>query len=66
MYDTTMEMIIRITYGEEAGDDQSITRDPDIIGEEPLRKHSLVLGSNGSLFSPGTKVDGSYFSGCSE
>ncbi|MBE9474080.1 MAG: lamin tail domain-containing protein, partial [Chloroflexi bacterium] len=66
LYDTTMEIIISITYGEEAGDDQSITRDPDIIGEEPLRKHSLAIGSNGSLFSPGTKVDGSYFSGCSE
>jgi hypothetical protein len=66
LYDSTMEIIIRITYGEEAGDDQSITRDPDIIGEEPLRKHSLAIGSNGSLFSPGTKVDGSYFSGCSE
>ncbi len=66
LYDTTMVMINSITYGEEAGDDQSITRDPDIIGEEPLRKHSLASGSNGSLFSPGTKIDGSYFSGCSE
>jgi hypothetical protein len=66
LYDSAMEMIIRINYREEAGDDQSITRDPDIIGEEPLRKHSLALGSNGSLFSPGTKIDGSYFSGCSD
>ena len=66
LYDTTMVMINSITYGEEAGDDQSITRDPDIIGEKPLRKHSLASGSNGSLFSPGTKIDGSYFSGCSE
>ena len=66
LYDSTMEIIISITYGEEAGDDQSITRDPDITGEEPLRKHSLASGSNGSLFSPGTKVDGSHFSGCSE
>jgi hypothetical protein len=66
LYDSTMEMIISIAYGEEAGDDQSITRDPDITGEEPLRKHSLASGSNGSLFSPGIKIDGSYFSGCSD
>lgn len=66
LYDTTMEIFTSIAYGEEAADDQSITRDPDIIGEIPLRKHSLAFGSNGVLYSPGTKIDGSYFSGCSE
>jgi len=52
------------SYGLEAGDNQSITRDPDIIGPDPLVKHSLATGSNGALFSPGTQVDGSFFSGC--
>jgi hypothetical protein len=53
-----------VSYGVEAGDNQSITRDPDIYGLEPLVKHSLANGSNGALFSPGTMVDGSFFSGC--
>ncbi len=66
LYDSTMEVIISIAYGEEASDEQSITRDPDIIGGEPLRKHSLATGSNGALYSPGTRIDGSFFSGCSE
>jgi hypothetical protein len=52
------------SYGVEAGEDQSITRDPDIIGLEPLVKHSLANGSNGALFSPGTMVDGAFFEGC--
>lgn len=65
LYDGSMSIVKTISYAEEAGDNQSITRVPDIIGELPLVKHSLAAGSNGSLFSPGTKIDGSYFSGCS-
>ncbi|MGD9489726.1 MAG: lamin tail domain-containing protein [Calditrichaceae bacterium] len=52
------------TYGSEGGDNQSITRDPDITGPDPLIKHTAAAGSGGSLFSPGTKVDGSIFDGC--
>ncbi|MBN1217961.1 MAG: ExeM/NucH family extracellular endonuclease, partial [Anaerolineae bacterium] len=53
------------TYGGEGGDNQSLTRDPDITGPDPLIKHSVASGSNGALFSPGTRVDGSLFDGCS-
>ena len=53
---------ISLTYGFEGDDDQSLTRDPDISGD--WIKHSLASGASGSLFSPGTKVDGRYFSGC--
>jgi hypothetical protein len=65
LYDENMSLILMYTYGEEAGYGQSITRDPDITGPEPLVKHTLADGSGGALFSPGTKVDGSTFPGCS-
>lgn len=47
------------TYGAEGGDNQSLTRDPNIPGN--FVKHSLAIGSAGALFSPGTKIDGSSF-----
>ncbi len=46
------------SYGSEGGDDQSLTRLPDITGPEPLVKHTLA---GGALFSPGTRIDGSPF-----
>lgn len=49
-------------YGSEGGDDQSLTRDPDISG--PFVKHSGATGAAGALFSPGTMVNGVSFSGC--
>ena len=52
-------------YGTNADDDQSITRDPDITGPDPMVRHSLAAGSSGALFSPGTSINGSSFSGCS-
>jgi len=51
-------------YGSEGGDNQSLTRDPDVTGMVPLVKHTLATGSGGALFSPGTMVDGSQFAGC--
>lgn len=52
------------TYGSEGGDNQSLTRDPDVTGADPLVKHSTATGSGGALFSPGTMIDGSQFPGC--
>lgn len=52
------------SFGMEADDDQSITRDPDIFGDEPLIKHTLASGSGGALFSPGTRINGLAFTGC--
>jgi hypothetical protein len=65
LYNESTVEVISYAYGEEGGDNQSITRVPDITGGEPLVKHSIAPGSNGSLFSPGTKIDGSSFIGCS-
>jgi len=50
------------TYGSEGGDDQSLTRSPDIDGH--FVKHSEADGSGGTRFSPGTRLDGMPFSGC--
>jgi hypothetical protein len=53
--------VFSFIYGLEAGDNQSITRSPDITGGEPLIKHSQAEGSAGALFSPGTRLDGTLF-----
>jgi len=50
-------------YGSEGGDNQSLTLDPDLTGA-PWTRHSVASGSGGSLFSPGTMIDGSQFGGC--
>ena len=49
-------------YGSEGGNDQSIARDPDTTGSYVL--HSTATASGGALFSPGTQLDGTPFSGC--
>ena len=41
------------------GSNQSVTRYPDLTGDFQL--HSGVSDANGSLFSPGTQVDGTSF-----
>ena len=53
--------ISMVTYGSEGGYDQSLTRDPDVVGS--FVKHSLATNSSGALFSPGTLIDGSLFPG---
>lgn len=64
LYDSTGVEIAAYTYGTEGGDNQSLTRSPDISGPDPLVKHSVAAGSGGALFSPGTGVDGTMFPGC--
>ncbi|MEP0549061.1 MAG: lamin tail domain-containing protein [Rhodothermales bacterium] len=55
-------VIAEVTYGGEGGNDQSLTRDPDITGN--FVQHASALGAGGASFSPGTLVDGSIFEGC--
>ncbi|MBI9070566.1 MAG: endonuclease [Melioribacteraceae bacterium] len=45
------DLAISYTYGSEGGDNQSLTRNPDITGT--FVKHSTVSAANGKLFSPG-------------
>jgi len=54
--------VVSESYGSEGGDNQSLTRDPDLTGA--FVKHSLAAGAGGSLFSPGTRLDGAPFGGC--
>lgn len=51
-----------VTYGGEGGNDESLTRDPDVTGS--FVGHTLAVGSGGALFSPGQMVNGSGFTGC--
>jgi len=51
-------------YGSEGGDNQSLTLDPDVSGSLPYVKHTVASGSGGTLYSPGTKIDGTQFFGC--
>lgn len=53
---------ISVSYGGEGGDNQSLTRDPDLTGG--FVKHSDATGSDSTLFSPGTRIDGYPFGGC--
>jgi len=50
-------------YGDEGGQpavsDESSTRDPDLTGD--FTPHSQAALSQGAIFSPGTRVDGSAF-----
>ncbi len=64
LFDFAGNFVVSLTYGTEAGDNQSITRFPDITGSEPLSKHSIADGLDGSLFSPGTRISGDLFMGC--
>ncbi|NNE05332.1 MAG: hypothetical protein HKN15_06375, partial [Xanthomonadales bacterium] len=55
--------VVSTTYGGEGGDNQSLTLDPDVTGASYV-KHTVATGSGGTRFSPGTRIDGSQFSGC--
>jgi hypothetical protein len=63
LYDPGASASISYTYGSEGGDDQSLTRAPDVTGPDPLVKHLTAPGSDGRRFSPGTRVDGAPFAG---
>ena len=59
------DVVASYAYGSEGGGNQSLTRDPDIVGPEPLVRHLLATSADGTRFSPGTRVDGSALAGCS-
>lgn len=59
--DETGILKMRIGYGADGNYDQSLTRFPDLSGPLPFLLHSDIPDSNESLYSPGTKVDGTWF-----
>ncbi|HEX8493428.1 MAG TPA: Ig-like domain-containing protein [Pyrinomonadaceae bacterium] len=64
--DASGNLIAQFTYGGETGlnggNNQSLTRSPDITGE--FVQHTTAAGANGKAFSPGVKVDGTPFGNC--
>ena len=54
-------VLAAVSYGSEAGDNQSVTRNPDVYGTS-FDKHSDVA-SSGALYSPGATANGGSFGG---
>jgi hypothetical protein len=61
LYDLNSFLVTSYSYGPEGGEDEALTREPDLTGPEPLVKHSTASGSGGTIYSPGTRLDGSNF-----
>ena len=58
--DDSAAVVQTVTYGAEGAQDQSLVRDPD-FSNAPLVTHSTATGSGGSLFSPGTRINGQAY-----
>ena len=59
LYDVRGRAIDFVEYDAMAGNNQSISRYPDIVGV--FEKHAEIADSNGALFSPGTHSNGGIF-----
>jgi len=64
LLDSEGDTYLSLSYGPDGGQDQSLTRFPDLTGELPLVLHSEILEAVGRLFSPGVRVDGTSFGDC--
>ncbi len=64
LFNAKGEVVAEVAYGSEGGDNQSITRYPDVQGVD-FYKHSTV-SSTGALFSPGKTIDGTPFGDCGD
>jgi len=51
--------VLEVSYISEEAKGRSLTRSPDVYGS--FIRHSEAAGSEGALFSPGTKVNGTSF-----
>ena len=51
------------SYGAEGGENQSLTRSPD-LGPGNMIPHTSAPDSEGRYYSPGTRVNGQPFAGC--
>jgi CSLREA domain-containing protein len=55
----TNVVVVAETYGSNGGNDQSLTRSPDLTGA--FEHHTTATNSAGRRFSPGTRLDGTPF-----
>ena len=53
--------VVTVSYGGEGGNNQALNLDPDLTGTSYALHTNL---SGGTLYSPGTLVDGNVFPGC--
>ena len=58
--DASDNLVQSVTYGSEGGDNQSLTRDPDLTNSAFV-KHTVASTSDDSRFSPGTRASGGFF-----
>jgi hypothetical protein len=63
LFDADAVAVVSVTYPDNLSVDVSYTLDPDLTGTAFV-KHSQAVGSNGTLFSPGTFIDGTPFGDC--
>ena len=54
-------VIDTITYGAAGGNDDALVRTPELSSGTTLTRHSMMAGSGGTRFSPGTSVRGFAF-----
>jgi len=64
LFDPSHHPVAAVPYGLEGDNNQSLTRNPDVTGLEPLVQHATIPAANGALFSPGVRLDGMPFFGC--
>ncbi len=62
--DADSAVVASCSYGAEGGENQSLTRYPDLSGGLPLVLHSQVPEAAGALYSPGNRADGNPFGDC--
>ena len=58
--DNSSATVQAAAYGSEANSDESIVRDPD-FSNAPFVRHATADGAGGSLYSPGTRINGGAF-----
>ena len=61
LLDSRGRLVERIVYNDEAGNGQSLNRDPEVEG--PFRLHTEIRQAFGARFSPGYRADGATFIG---
>jgi hypothetical protein len=64
LLDQSLNPVAAVAYGLEADNNQSLTRNPDVTGPEPLVQHASIPAANGAPYSPGVRLDGAPFFGC--
>ena len=52
--------VVSYAYGNEGNHDESLTRNPDVTGTDPLVRHNTQTSAS-TLYSPGTQLDGTPF-----